>query len=248
MYIYIVSGKTRCRYILPIALLKGTIFFWCIKLYPPSLAVFWTRTTLSTEFFPRVNIWIGTGFSTAPSWEWHEDYTSPHSRSYRLHFRNILADCEFSDDCYLFRVFTSDLLLRDGAVTDYPRFTSTLRSTTTLFLPATANFYLWPWPLNDVDRVELNHRRFVRMFLPGHTNTQPTDCSNWTTSSSIRQTEMATLGYTPCEPNNNSSGDEIANVNFSTRHRTCRGQRLRPLNGLPNFYYKYLCYRPNLCT
>ena len=26
-----------------------------------------------------------------------------------------------------------------------------------------------------------------------------------------------------------------------TRHRTCRGQRLRPLNGLPNFYYRYLC-------
>jgi len=40
---------------------------------------------------------------------------------------------------------------------------------------------------------------------------------------------------------NNSSGDEIANVNFSQRHRTCRGQRLRPLNGLHNFYYKYLC-------
>ena len=38
-----------------------------------------------------------------------------------------------------------------------------------------------------------------------------------------------------------SSGDEIANVNFFTRHRTCRGQRLCPLNELPNFYYKYLC-------
>jgi len=28
----------------------------------------------------------------------------------------------------------------------------------------------------------------------------------------------------------NSSGDEIANVNFFTTSRTCRGQRLRPLN------------------
>ena len=36
----------------------------------------------------------------------------------------------------------------------------------------------------------------------------------------------------------NSSGDEIANVNFFTRHHTCRGQPLCPLNGLPNFYYK----------
>ena len=35
----------------------------------------------------------------------------------------------------------------------------------------------------------------------------------------------------------NSSGDEIANANFLRRHRTCRGQRLRPLNRLPNFYY-----------
>jgi len=34
----------------------------------------------------------------------------------------------------------------------------------------------------------------------------------------------------------NSSGDEIANVNFLRQHRTCRGQRLRKLNPLPNFY------------
>ena len=40
--------------------------------------------------------------------------------------------------------------------------------------------------------------------------------------------------------NKNSSADEIANVNFLRRHRTCRGQRLRPLNRLPNCYYKYL--------
>jgi len=40
----------------------------------------------------------------------------------------------------------------------------------------------------------------------------------------------------------NSSRDEIANVTFLRRHRTCTGQRLRPLNRLPNFYYKYLCY------
>ena len=33
----------------------------------------------------------------------------------------------------------------------------------------------------------------------------------------------------------NSSGDEMANVNFLRRHRTCRGQRLHPLNRLPNF-------------
>jgi len=39
--------------------------------------------------------------------------------------------------------------------------------------------------------------------------------------------------------NKNSSGDEIANVNFLRRHRTrtCRSKRLRPLNRLPNFYY-----------
>ena len=30
--------------------------------------------------------------------------------------------------------------------------------------------------------------------------------------------------------NKNSSGDEIANVNFLRQHRTCRGQRLRPFN------------------
>jgi len=28
---------------------------------------------------------------------------------------------------------------------------------------------------------------------------------------------------------------------FLRWHRTCRGQRLRPLNRLPNFYYNYLC-------
>jgi len=32
----------------------------------------------------------------------------------------------------------------------------------------------------------------------------------------------------------NSSGDEIAKVNFLRRHRICRGQRLRPFNRLPN--------------
>jgi len=32
-------------------------------------------------------------------------------------------------------------------------------------------------------------------------------------------------------PDKNSSGDEIANVNFFLRrHRTCRGQRLYPLS------------------
>jgi len=35
----------------------------------------------------------------------------------------------------------------------------------------------------------------------------------------------------------NSSEDEIANVNFLRRRRTCRGQRLRTLNWVPNFYY-----------
>jgi len=36
----------------------------------------------------------------------------------------------------------------------------------------------------------------------------------------------------------NSSGDEIANVNFFLRrHRICTAQRLRPLNRLPIFYY-----------
>jgi len=39
----------------------------------------------------------------------------------------------------------------------------------------------------------------------------------------------------------NSSGDEIANVNFLLPHRTSTDQRLRPLNRLPIFYYKYLC-------
>jgi len=38
----------------------------------------------------------------------------------------------------------------------------------------------------------------------------------------------------------NSSGDEIANVNFFPRHCTCRGQRLRPLNRLPNHYKVYM--------
>jgi len=54
----------------------------------------------------------------------------------------------------------------------------------------------------------------------------------------------------PTEIYKNSPGDEIANVNFLRRHPTCIGQRLRPLNRLPNFYYKYLSLyvRPNLCT
>ena len=34
----------------------------------------------------------------------------------------------------------------------------------------------------------------------------------------------------------NSSEDEAANVNFLRRHCTCRGQQLRPLNRLPNYY------------
>jgi len=32
-------------------------------------------------------------------------------------------------------------------------------------------------------------------------------------------------------------GDEIANVNFLRRHRTCTGQRLSPLNRLPRLYH-----------
>jgi len=35
--------------------------------------------------------------------------------------------------------------------------------------------------------------------------------------------------------NKNSSGDEVANVNFLPRHRKCTGQRLRPLQAL---YYQ----------
>ena len=52
--------------------------------------------------------------------------------------------------------------------------------------------------------------------------------------------------------NKNSSEDEIANVNVLRRHRACRGQSLRPLNWVPNFYYNYasmVIYAPNhLCT
>ena len=54
------------------------------------------------------------------------------------------------------------------------------------------------------------------------------------------------------EEDKNSSEDEIANVNVLRRHRTCRGQSLRPLNWVPNFYYNYasmVIYAPNhLCT
>jgi len=39
----------------------------------------------------------------------------------------------------------------------------------------------------------------------------------------------------PCS-NKSSSEDEIANVNVLRRHRTRRGQSLRPLNWVPNFY------------
>jgi len=39
--------------------------------------------------------------------------------------------------------------------------------------------------------------------------------------------------------NKNSSVDEIAKVNILRRHRTCRGQRLRPVNRLP--IYANLC-------
>ena len=38
--------------------------------------------------------------------------------------------------------------------------------------------------------------------------------------------------------NKSSSEDEIANVNVLRRHRTCRGQSLRPLNWVPTFYCK----------
>jgi len=38
----------------------------------------------------------------------------------------------------------------------------------------------------------------------------------------------------PLSFNKNSSGDEIANVNFLRQHRTCRGQRLRPFNEFVN--------------
>ena len=41
----------------------------------------------------------------------------------------------------------------------------------------------------------------------------------------------------------NSSGDEIANVNLFLQHRTCRGQRLRPLNELV-ISSKHLRYLP----
>jgi len=40
----------------------------------------------------------------------------------------------------------------------------------------------------------------------------------------------------PVKIDKSSSEDEIANVNVLRRHRTCRGQSLRPLNGVPNFY------------
>jgi len=43
--------------------------------------------------------------------------------------------------------------------------------------------------------------------------------------------------------NKNSSGDEIANVNFFLQHRTCRGQRLRPLNEFA-ISTKHLRYLP----
>jgi len=38
--------------------------------------------------------------------------------------------------------------------------------------------------------------------------------------------------------NKNSSGDEIVNVNFLRRQRTCRCLRLRPLNRLLNLYIR----------
>jgi len=36
--------------------------------------------------------------------------------------------------------------------------------------------------------------------------------------------------FIPTSIDKNSSGDEIANVNFLRQHRTCTGQRLRPFN------------------
>jgi len=38
------------------------------------------------------------------------------------------------------------------------------------------------------------------------------------------------LGHAATVVYKNSSGDEIANVNFFLQDRTCTGQRLRPLN------------------
>ena len=48
------------------------------------------------------------------------------------------------------------------------------------------------------------------------------------------------------ETDKNSSGDEIANVNFFLQHRTCRGQRLRPLNEfvISTKHLRYLRYLP----
>jgi len=45
--------------------------------------------------------------------------------------------------------------------------------------------------------------------------------------------------------NKNSPGDKIANVNFLGQHLTCRGQHLRPMNPLPNFYSTLMRLRPS---
>jgi len=48
----------------------------------------------------------------------------------------------------------------------------------------------------------------------------------------LQASNMDTLKSKSCVQfsNKNSSGDEIANVNFLRQHRTCRGQRIRPFN------------------
>jgi len=45
-----------------------------------------------------------------------------------------------------------------------------------------------------------------------------------------------TVGSRPIFKYKSSSEDEIANVNFLRRHRTCRSQSLCPLNRVHNFY------------
>ena len=80
------------------------------------------------------------------------------------------------------------------------------------------------WPrTNDAGRIKWVSRRRVRLVLGwvtvyGHTVLACNLPS--------RPTHPSTLS----RMDKNSSGDEIANVNFLRQHRTCRGQRLRPFN------------------
>jgi len=80
-------------------------------------------------------------------------------------------------------------------------------------------------------------------FLPPSPFPVPAICLSCHSSCFLSCSSASGFVSCPAGPNGNrlyknSSADEIANVNFLRRQRTCKGQRLRPLNRLRNLYVR----------